>query len=483
MVAFKDLERISEYEWEIGRSYRSGMLVPVRIFATDKIIKGSLDDNSLEQAVSSSFLPGLKGHFCVMPDVHQGYGFPIGGVAAVDYESGVISPGGIGYDINCGVRLLSSEISFQLAAPLLEDLAVLLFKNCPSGVGKSGVARISERHFQDICLQGSKWALKNGYASPADIEMTEDNGCMQGADISAVSSRAVERGLAQSGSLGSGNHFIEVDVVDEVFDEMSARMMGLAKNNLVVQIHTGSRGFGHQICTDFVREFQPLNSKYHYNIPDRELVCAPVQSKEGQKYLAAMKCAANFAFCNRQLLSSVVRDTFEEVFAKESEKFHLRLVYDLAHNIGKIETHDINGKDQKVCVHRKGATRAFGSGSPYIPEKYRRIGQPVLIPGSMGTASWVMTGTDAAMKKSFGSSCHGAGRVMSRTEAKKNVRGEILLKQLKEKGIFIRAGSVSGAAEEAPEAYKNIDLVIESAVGAGLVKKVAKLRPVAVVKG
>jgi len=483
MVAYKDLERISEYEWEIGRSYRNGMLVPVRIFASEKIIKGSLDDNSLEQAVSSSFLPGLKGHFCVMPDVHQGYGFPIGGVAAVDFESGVISPGGIGYDINCGVRLLSSDIPYDMAAPLLEDLAVLLFRNCPSGMGKLGVARITEKHFQNICQNGSKWALKNGYATPNDIEMTEDNGCMQDADISAVSSRAIERGLAQSGSLGSGNHFIEVDVVDEIFDEISARIMGLGKNNLVIQIHTGSRGFGHQICTDFVREFQPLNSKYHFNIPDRELVCAPVQSKEGQKYLAAMKCAANFAFCNRQLLSSVVRDTFEEIFAKESGNFYLRLVYDLAHNIGKIETHSINGKDQKVCVHRKGATRAYGPGSAEIPEKYRRIGQPVLIPGSMGTASWVMIGTDIAMKNSFGSSCHGAGRVMSRTEAKKNVRGDVLLKQLKEKGIFVRVGSVSGAAEEAPEAYKNIDLVIESAVGAGLVKKVAKLRPVVVIKG
>jgi len=483
MVAFKDLVRISEYEWDIEKGYRNGMLVPVRVFATEAIVKGSLDDNSLEQAVNSSFLPGLKGHFCVMPDVHQGYGFPIGGVAAMDYESGVISPGGIGYDINCGVRLLSSDIPYELAAPLLEDLAVLLFQNCPSGVGKQGAARITENEFQKICLQGSSWALTNGYATPSDIEFTEDNGCMQGADFSAVSSRAMERGLAQSGSLGSGNHFIEVDVVDQIFDESSAGIMGLVKNNLVIQVHTGSRGFGHQICTDFVRDFQLLNNKYHFSLPDRELVCAPIRSKEGQKYLSAMKCAANFAFCNRQLLSSVVRNTVEEVFSKELSKFQLRLVYDLAHNIGKIETHTINGKDQKVCVHRKGATRAFGPGSVDIPEKYRRIGQPVLIPGSMGTASWVMVGTDAAMKKSFGSSCHGAGRVMSRTEAKKNVRGEILLKQLKEKGIFIRAGSVSGAAEEAPEAYKNIDLVIESAVGAGLVKKVAKLRPVAVVKG
>ena len=483
MVGYKDLEMISGFEWEIGRSYRKGMLVPVRIFAPEEIIKKSLEDNSLEQAVNASSLPGMKGNFCVMPDVHQGYGFPIGGVAATDYEIGVISPGGIGYDINCGVRLLSSEISFELAAPLLEDLAILIFQNCPSGMGKRGAAPIIEKEFHNICQQGSKWALNNGYATPADIEFTEDNGCMPGADIAAVSSRAIERGLAQSGSLGSGNHFIEVDVVEEVFDEISARIMGLAKNYLVVQIHTGSRGFGHQICTDFVREFQPLNSKYRFNLPDRELVCAPVLSKEGQKYLAAMKCAANFAFCNRQIISSIVRDVFEGVFAKESDKYHLRLVYDLAHNIGKIETHAINGKDQKLCVHRKGATRAFGPGSMEIPEKYRRIGQPVLIPGSMGTASWVMTGTETAMKKSFGSSCHGAGRELSRTEAKKNIRGEILLKQLKEKGILIRAASVSGLAEEAPEAYKNIDLVIESAVGAGLVKKVAKLRPVVVVKG
>ncbi len=350
-------------------------------------------------------------------------------------------------------------------------------------MGRSGSARISEKEFQNICLQGSKWALKKGHATPADIELTEDNGCMQGADIAAVSPRAIERGLAQAGSLGSGNHFIEVDAVDEIFDEGAARIMGLTKDHLVIQIHTGSRGFGHQICTDFVREFQPLISKYRFNIPDRELVCAPIRSKEGQKYLAAMKCAANFAFYNRQLLSSLVREIFEEVFSKETEKFHLRLVYDLAHNIGKIETHSVNGKDQNVCVHRKGATRAFGPNSLDIPEKYRRIGQPVLIPGSMGTASWIMTGTDVAMKKSFGSSCHGAGRVMSRTEAKKKVRGEILLKQLKVKGIYIKAGSISGAAEEAPEAYKNIDQVIGSAVGAGLVKKVARLRPLVVVKG
>jgi len=483
MITFKDFKRISDYEWDIEKTFRHGMTVPVRVFASEDIIKGTLDDQSFEQAVNSAFLPGLKGQFCVMPDVHQGYGFPIGGVAAANYETGVISPGGIGYDINCGVRLLSSDIPYDLAAPLLEDLAVLLFQNCPSGVGKRGTAHLSDKDFQRICFEGSKWALKNGYATLTDIEFTEDNGCITGADLAAVSPRAIERGIAQAGSLGSGNHFIEVDLVEEIFDDKSARIMGLTKNHLAVQIHTGSRGFGHQICTDYVRELQPAISKYHINIPDRELVCAPIQSKEGQRYLAAMRCAANFAFCNRQLLASEVRDIFEEVFSKETSNFQLRMVYDLAHNIGKIETHNINGEKSKVCVHRKGATRAFGPGHPDVPEKYRQIGQPVLIPGSMGTASWVMTGTVTGMGKSFGSCCHGAGRMMSRTKAKKSVRGESLLRQLKEKGIYIKAGSMSGLAEEAPNAYKDIDLVVDSAVGAGLAKKVAKLRPIVVIKG
>jgi tRNA-splicing ligase RtcB (3'-phosphate/5'-hydroxy nucleic acid ligase) len=412
MVTLKDFKQISDFEWVLEKKFRPGMNVPVKVFASEDIIKGTLDDQSIEQAVNSSFLPGLRGNFCVMPDVHQGYGFPIGGVAASDFETGVISPGGIGYDINCGVRLLSSEIPVQLADPLLEDLALLLFQKIPSGVGKRGSTHLSSKDFQHMCIDGSKWALRNGYATPADIEFTEDNGCIYGANLSAVSSRAIERGIDQTGSLGSGNHFVEVDVVEEIADERSAQVMGLSKGCLVVQIHTGSRGFGHQICTDYVKEFQSVISKYRINIPDRELVCAPIQSKEGQHYLAAMRCAANFAFCNRQLLASVIRETFEEVFYKETNKFHLRMVYDLAHNIGKIETHRIQGKEEKVCVHRKGATRAFGPGHPEVAEKYLHIGQPVLIPGSMGTASWVMTGTQEGMEKSFGSCCHGAGRVM-----------------------------------------------------------------------
>jgi tRNA-splicing ligase RtcB (3'-phosphate/5'-hydroxy nucleic acid ligase) len=483
MLTLKDFTKISDFEWLLEKNFRPGMVVPVKLFASEDILKGTLEDSSIEQAVNSTFLPGLKGFFCVMPDVHQGYGFPIGGVAAADFETGVISPGGIGYDINCGVRLLSSVIPFENAAPLLEDLALLLYQNCPSGVGKHGSAHLSSKDFQHMCIDGSKWALKNGQAEQLDIEFTEDNGSISGADLSAVSPRAIERGIEQTGSLGSGNHFIEVDVVDEISDEKSAQIMGLVKGCLVVQIHTGSRGFGHQICTDYVREFQSVMSKYRINVPDRELVCAPIQSKEGQRYLAAMRCAANFAFCNRQILASVVRDTFESVFYKTTNNYYLRMVYDLAHNIGKIETHKIQGKERKVCVHRKGATRAFPPGNPDIPEKYLSIGQPVLIPGSMGTASWVMTGTDEGMEKSFGSCCHGAGRVMSRSQAKKCVRGDVLLKQLKNEGIFIKAGSLSGLAEEAPDAYKNIDLVVEAAVGAGLAKKVARLHPVAVIKG
>lgn len=483
MVAFKDFEKVNEYEWLIPKGIAHGMQVPIRVFAHESIIKNALNDLAFDQAINASLLEGLRGHFCVMPDVHQGYGFPIGGVAASDFEQGVVSPGGIGYDINCGIRLLSSRIHKEQAYPLLENLALLLYQACPSGVGRSGFMKISDRDFSKILVEGSRWALKHGFASETDLELTEDNGCIQGADLSAVSKRAFERGLTQTGSLGSGNHFIEVDFVEEVFDEIAAKKMGLFKDHLAVQIHTGSRGFGHQICTDYVGEFQFVVSKYRIKIPDRELVCAPIQSKEGQRYLAAMRCAANFAFCNRQLLTSTVRDVFEIVFSGSAGYGQLGLVYDLAHNIGKIETHLVNGKNVKVCVHRKGATRAFGPGHNEIPQKYREIGQPVLIPGSMGTSSWVMVGTKKGMEKSFGSCCHGAGRLLSRSRARKNMQGDQVLKKLLKQGIYVKAGSLSGIAEESPSAYKDIDQVIESAVGADLVKKVAKLHPLVVIKG
>ncbi|MBM3137957.1 MAG: RtcB family protein [Chloroflexi bacterium] len=483
MIEFKDFNKINDFEWEIPISYRSDMNVPVRVFASEEIIRQSLKDKSILQAVNSASLPGLVSYVCVMPDVHQGYGFPIGGVAATDYETGVISPGGIGYDINCGVRLLSSNISLKEAESEIETLSNLLYQEIPTGVGRGGTVSITKNEFARICETGSRWALKHGYASEMDVEMTESGGLLEGADFDCVSERAIERGIKQAGSLGSGNHFLEVDFVEEIFNARSAEAMGLVEGNLALQIHCGSRGFGHQICSDFVKEFQTSIRKYNFSLPDRELVCAPIQSDEGQRYLAAMRCAANFAFCNRQLLTHRARAVFERVFEKVAPDFHLRMVYDLAHNIGKIETHMIHGDLVKVCVHRKGATRAFGPHHEEIPPRYRHIGQPVLIPGSMGTASWVLAGTKLGMEKTFGSCCHGAGRLMSRTQAKKSVRGGVLLGEMRDEGIIVKAGSVSGLAEEAPQAYKDVDLVIESAVGAGLASMVARLKPVVVIKG
>jgi tRNA-splicing ligase RtcB (3'-phosphate/5'-hydroxy nucleic acid ligase) len=483
MVAIKDLVRINDYEWEIPKSFRPDMRVPVRIFATRKLLNSVMEDNSLEQAVNASTLPGLVGRVLVMPDMHQGYGFPIGGVAATTYPDGVISPGGIGYDINCGVRLLTSHIIFDEVQQDLDDLVSALNHYCPSGVGKKGQIHLSEREINQVCTRGSEWALKAGYATEADIRRTEDGGKIEGADPSKVSPRAKERGRPQIGTLGAGNHFIEVDVIEKIFDLKAAQIMGLQEGNLAVQIHCGSRGFGHQICTDYVREFQSAIQRYDIQLPDRELVCAPLNSKEGQDYLAAMRCAANYAFANRQILAHLARQAFESVFAGKLSDWRLYQVYDIAHNMGKIESHLIDGKQVKVCVHRKGATRAFGPNSPDLPEEYKKIGQPVLVPGSMGTASWVLVGTESSMERSFGSSCHGAGRVMSRKKAKKAVRGATLREELEKQGIHIRAGSMAGLAEEAPSAYKDVDEVVNIVAGAGIAKKVARLLPVAVVKG
>jgi len=483
MVSLQDLVRISDYEWEIPKSFREDMRVPVRIFATRKLLEKVMDDRSLEQAVNSATLPGLVGHMLVMPDMHQGYGFPIGGVAATHYPDGVISPGGIGYDINCGVRLLASQIELEETVPYLEDLATMLNQYCPSGVGEKGELRMSEADLNQVCLQGSRWAQKHGYASEMDLRRTEEGGRIEGADPQKVSKRAKERGRPQLGTLGSGNHFIEVDVVDQIFDSESARVMGLVEGCLVLQIHCGSRGFGHQICSDYVDEFQAAVKKYHIQLPDRELVCAPLNTPEGQNYLAAMRCAANYAFANRQLLAFHARRAFEDVLAGKTKNWQLHQVYDIAHNMGKIETHQIEGNAVKVCVHRKGATRAFGPGSPDLPSEYQGIGQPVLVPGSMGTASWVLTGTSKSMELTFGSCCHGAGRVMSRSQAKKSIRGDQLRSELESGGIHIRAGSLAGLAEEAPQAYKDVDAVVDSVTGAQIARKVARLTPVAVIKG
>lgn len=483
MVTFSDLKKISDYEWEIPPTYRQDMRVPVRLFATRKILEAAMEDKSLDQAVNAATLPGLVGNVLVMPDVHQGYGFPIGGVAATKLPDGVISPGGIGYDINCGVRLLASQLDVDAVSDQIDALATALNHHCPSGVGEKGTIRLSDAELDAVCKNGSRWALKRGIATEADLRRTEEGGRLEGADPAKVSHRARERGRPQLGSLGAGNHFIEIDIVDQIFEPNAAQVMGLLEGRLVVQIHCGSRGFGHQICTDYVDELQGAVKRYNIRLPDRELVCAPLNSPEGQNYLAAMRCAANYAFANRQVLAHSARQAFEEVLAGKIKNYQLYQVYDIAHNMGKIETHEIGGQSMKVCVHRKGATRAFGPGAAELPDEYKPIGQPVLVPGSMGTASWVLVGTEHSMVKSFGSSCHGAGRLMSRHEAKRQVRGEKLRHDLEADGIHVRAGSMAGLAEEAPQAYKDVDEVVQAVVGADIARKVARLRPLAVIKG
>ena len=479
----ENLIQISETEWEIPTSIRGDMRVPVKLFATRELLEQVINDKSLEQAVNAATLPGLVGHVIVMPDMHQGYGFPIGGVAATEYPHGVISPGAIGYDINCGVRLLASSINFEDARTDMDKLATLLNKYCPSGVGKEGALKLNVKELDSILRDGSRWALKNGYATEADLVRTEESGSLDGADPSKVSERAKERGRQQIGSVGAGNHFIEVDVVGQIFNEEAANVMGLYQGCLVLQIHCGSRGLGHQVCTDYVQSFQNAVVKYGIDLPDRELVCAPMDSPEGKAYMAAMRAAANFAFANRQLLAHSARRAFEETFAPKTRQWHLNQVYDIAHNMGKLETHEIDGRKVTVCVHRKGATRAFGPGSPGLPPEYQKIGQPVIIPGSMGTASWVLVGTEDSMTRSFGSSCHGAGRVMSRSKAKREVQGDALRRELETRGIKVRAGSLPSLAEEAPSAYKDVDRVVETVSDAGIARKVARLQPVAVIKG
>ena len=483
MIRLQDIKKIKDYEWEIPQSYRNDMRVAVRLFVTRRLLENALGDRSLEQAINAATLPGVMQPVVVMPDVHQGYGFPIGGVAATRLTDGVVSPGAIGYDINCGVRLLGSRIELGAVEHVLSNLADALNRHCPSGVGVAGEYHLKDAELDQVCRLGARWALKKGLATEEDVLRTEEAGCLDGADPAKVSSRAKKRGLNQLGTLGAGNHFIEVDVVDRLYDDQAAQAMGLQEGMLALQIHCGSRGFGHQICTDYVQELQSAVHRYGIKLPDRELVCAPLDSPEGKDYLAAMRSAANYAFCNRQLLAHAARLAFEETLAGVIRNWQLHQVYDIAHNMGKIETHIVDGKKVKVCVHRKGATRAFGPGSPELPEVYRSLGQPVLVPGSMGTASWVLAGTAESMARSWGSSCHGAGRVMSRSQAKREIRGDRLRNELEADGIYIRAGSLPGLAEEAPRAYKDVDEVVETVHAAGIARKVARLRPVIVIKG
>lgn len=483
MVSSHDFKRIDKFIYEVPASFQEAMRVPARFYADPELMEKALEDKSLEQLVNTATLPGIVKYALAMPDIHQGYGFPIGGVIATELPDGIISPGGVGYDINCGVRLLATYLTKAQIDLYLNNLATALYANCPSGVGEKGSIRLKHGELDRLVEEGAHWALKRGYASEADLERTEEWGRLEGADASKVSARAKERGNDQVGTLGAGNHFIEVDVVDQVFDETAADRMGLFPGQVTVQIHCGSRGFGHQICTDYVNRFQSVVHRYGIKLPDRELVCAPLSSPEGQDYLAAMKAAANYAFANRQVLTFHIRRSFEEALAGKVRNYGVYQIYDIAHNMAKIEEHEVDGRRVKVCVHRKGATRAFGPGSPALPDIYRDIGQPVLVPGSMGTASWVLLGTAGSMAQTFGSTCHGAGRMMSRHQAKRSIRGSDLREEMEAGGIRVRAGSMSGLAEEAPTAYKDVDRVVEVVHGAGIAKKVARLTPIAVIKG
>ena len=482
-MKIEEFEQLTDYLWQIPQSYRDDMRVPARVYASRTLLEDALGDKSIEQLINTTTLPGIVGYAIAMPDVHQGYGFPVGGVAATAVADGVISPGAIGYDINCGVRLLASNLDYEEIEPHLDKLATLLYENCPSGVGQGGRFRLSRQELADVLARGAQWCLENGLAIPEDVIHTEGSGNLDGADPDQVSDRAFERGRDQLGTLGAGNHFLEVDRITDTFDETAADAYGLRPNQIVVLIHCGSRGLGHQVCTDYVRQFQGILNKYGIQLPDRELVCAPIQSPEGQAYIGAMRAAANYAFANRQTMAALVRESFEQCLAETGLPFHLRQVYDVAHNIGKFETHTVAGKPQQVCVHRKGATRAFGPGHEEIPPAYREAGQPVLVPGSMGTASYVLAGTMGSMEQTFGSTCHGAGRTMSRTAAKKKVRGSALRDELSQAGIRIRAGSMAGLAEEAPLAYKQVEEVIRVVEGANIARVVARLEPVAVIKG
>lgn len=467
--------------WEIPPTTRSDMRVPARIYASEELLEQILHDRSLEQLINVATLPGIQQAAIVMPDVHEGYGFPIGGIAAMDIDEGVISPGGIGYDINCGVRLLVSELRLDEVQPRLEQLAKAIYKAVPSGVGRGGQFKLSVRELDRVLERGVQWALAEGYAEEEDLDFIESRGSLADADADAVSREAKERGRDQLGTMGAGNHFVEVDYVDKIFDDSIAQVLGLSRHQVVVLIHTGSRGLGHQVATDYIRVMLSVLSRYGIQLPDRELACAPFRSQEGQRYFRAMCAAANFAWTNRQLITWEIRQAWKEVFGAAGGR--LRVLYDVAHNIAKVEQHTINGESRRVLVHRKGATRAFPPGHPETPAVYRHVGQPVLIPGSMGTASYVLVGAQGSMEQTFGSTCHGAGRQMSRHAAKRQVNADELRRELRQRGIVVQAGSVRGLVEEAPVAYKDVDTVVRVVHTAGIARMVVRLRPIAVIKG
>ena len=479
------LERVDRYIWSIPKGYKSGMIVPGRVFADETLLEKMKTDRTLEQCANVAHLPGIYKYAITLPDGHEGYGFPIGGVAATDYYEGVISPGGVGYDINCGVRLLTTSLEEEDVRPRLPELVETIFANVPCGLGsRRRDFKLSRSDLEGVMMEGARWAVENGLGWDEDIKHCEENGAMENADPDKVSNSAVNRGLPQLGTLGSGNHFLEIERVDEIYDKEAAKVFGIKSvGQVTVMIHCGSRGFGHQICSDYIRVMERAVRKYGIKIPDRELVCAPGNSREAEDYFKAMACAVNYAFANRQAITHWVRESFEKVFRRSAEELGLRLVYDVAHNIAKVEEHRVNGKRQKVWMHRKGATRAFPPGSNLIPVDYRSVGQPVIIPGSMGTSSWLLVGTPKAMDLTFGSTAHGAGRMLSRAAAKRRFWGRDVKNSLEKAGIVVRAASNVVLAEEADPAYKDVDRVVEVSHQVGIATKVAHLKPIAVIKG
>jgi len=475
--------KIGENQYQIDADSNSGMKVPVRIYADEPLLQKMLSDRTIMQAKNVSSIPGIVGQSIVLPDGHEGYGFPVGGVAAMDAEEGMISPGGVGYDINCGVRLLRSNLTEKDVRSKLKELVTDLFSSIPSGVGSKGSVKLTPSQLDEVLVKGVNWAIDNGYGSSDDADVCEENGQIQNADPNKVSDKARKRGAPQLGSLGSGNHFLEVQKVAEVHDEEAANRMGLKEGTITVLIHCGSRGFGHQVCSDYLRVAEQAMDKYDINLPDRELACVPNNSEEGESYRAAMFSALNFAWSNRQMLTHWTRKSIERVFNQSESDLDMKLVYDVAHNIAKVEKHKVDGKERKVVVHRKGATRAFPANRDEIPSKYRDLGQPVLVPGSMGTASWVLLGQPNSMDLSFGSTAHGAGRTMSRTKARRNFSEEDVKKSLNDKGIFIKALTRDGVVEETPQAYKDVDAVVNVSHNLGIATKVAKLVPIGVIKG
>jgi tRNA-splicing ligase RtcB len=478
------LEQVDETCWRIPRSYKPGMRVDGLIFTDARGLEQIKQDQAAEQVANVAFLPGIQVASLAMPDIHWGYGFCIGGVCATDpAEGGVISPGGVGYDINCGVRLVRSNLYLSDVKPHLRQLVNQLFRDIPTGAGKSGRYTFKGKELRQLLAEGAGYLMQRDLAESRDIEYTEAHGKLEGADPDAVSDFAQARGAAQCGTLGSGNHFLEVQVVDQVFDEHAAGVLGLAKDMVCIMIHSGSRGLGYQVCDDALAMLRKAPEKYGVALPDRQLACAPVHSPEGQRYIAAMRAAANFAWCNRQLLMQQAREVFARIFGRPWQQLQMNLIYDVCHNIAKFEEHTVDGKPKRVWVHRKGATRAFPPGHPEIPPLYRRVGQPVIIPGDMGRASWVLVGQPGSMARTFGTTCHGAGRALSRTAAVKAAAGRRIDKELEARGVIARAQSHKGLAEEQSAAYKNVDDVVDIVDRAGLSRKVARMRPIGVIKG